>query len=437
MSKKTTEDFFDKPKQDWSKIKDDLLHCYLRPYANKIFKMGKPILYVDCFAGAGTFEGKTTVPPFSVREERVRDDAGSPFVAFKSFEWAKSESRSHMVPHVKYVFIEWLYSEHLKTAIEESQFKDADYTILKGDFKEHLPAILESFVKNAGDWNLFCYLDPFGIKDLQSTVLAGLANGKFNTTEILMNFNSFGLMRAACAHVGFKIREQEILGNPFYDYEIIKRELDNLTPVASQELFDGIFGDHASWVEIVSQYKKGKIDGYEAERLLSATYKNRLKSFLGYSYALDLPIGMKHDQHPKYRMLHLCDHPDGCVLMGNNMRQRDQVMTLEYKDRGQLSLFDMEDFVDNSSSSISVNVRDSILSLLSNEWQDVTILQARLYDSIGIPKESMAAILKDMEDNGLFDVKREPAVTKTGKPARFHEVTAGNRLWLRKRQEGV
>ena len=51
MAKKN-DDFFVE-KKPWSKVKDELLGCYLKPYVAKILYTRKPLAYVDCFAGKG------------------------------------------------------------------------------------------------------------------------------------------------------------------------------------------------------------------------------------------------------------------------------------------------------------------------------------------------------------------------------------------------
>ena len=49
MSKKN-DDFFVE-KKPWSKVKDELLGCYFKPYVQKILYTYKPLIYIDCFAG--------------------------------------------------------------------------------------------------------------------------------------------------------------------------------------------------------------------------------------------------------------------------------------------------------------------------------------------------------------------------------------------------
>ena len=51
-----------------------------------------------------------------------------------------------------------------------------------------------------------------------------------------------------------------------------------------------------------------------------------------FRYVLDMPIRMKPDQRPKYRMVHVSDHEDGCFLMAQNMQKRKR--NIIYKNTG-------------------------------------------------------------------------------------------------------
>ena len=59
---KNTKDFF-KKKKEWSKVKDEILACYLKPYFTKIQYTKKKIIYIDGFAGVGIFEDGTLGSP--------------------------------------------------------------------------------------------------------------------------------------------------------------------------------------------------------------------------------------------------------------------------------------------------------------------------------------------------------------------------------------
>ena len=92
-------------------------------------------------------------------------------------------------------------------------------------------------------------------------------------------------------------------------------------------------------MDIVRDFQAGRIDGYQAERRLSAEYKQHLKQ--KYKYVLDMPIRLKPGQRPKYRMIHVCDHEDGCFLMAENMQRRKDELFVNIQQNGQLSLFNM------------------------------------------------------------------------------------------------
>lgn len=55
-------DFF-AAKREWSKYKDMILGYYLTPYLPKVCSLGKPVVIVDCFAGAGRFDDGTDGSP--------------------------------------------------------------------------------------------------------------------------------------------------------------------------------------------------------------------------------------------------------------------------------------------------------------------------------------------------------------------------------------
>ena len=57
-----------------------------------------------------------------------------------------------------------------------------------------------------------------------------------------------------------------------------------------------------------------------------------------------MPIRIKKGQHTKYRMIHATNHPDGCVLMADNICNRWELMK-QLQTGGQMSFF--QETVDN------------------------------------------------------------------------------------------
>lgn len=138
MPNNTTDNFFKNSKKPWSQIKDEILQCYLRPYANKLFQTGIPILYVDCFAGAGLYGGIKEVPYIDIKCDTMPKEIGSPFIACTALSRAVVES-SKKNPEWKGVFIEKKYFKQLKENLMNSQFNNEDIICQNGDFKSCLP----------------------------------------------------------------------------------------------------------------------------------------------------------------------------------------------------------------------------------------------------------------------------------------------------------
>ena len=94
----------------------------------------------------------------------------------------------------------------------------------------------------------------------------------FNTRELLINFNSFGLMRAMCACYNMTIHEADI--NNLIDsdeYNFIEDEVRLLSSSARAELFNSIFAC-TEWRHIIENYKAGNFNGYETEIQLKKLY---------------------------------------------------------------------------------------------------------------------------------------------------------------------
>lgn len=417
-------DFFAK-KHEWSIIKDELLRCYLRPYSQKIFQTGRPLVYVDCFAGAGLFGSVEPLPEIDIEDDDVPTEWGSPLIALKELSRAVKSSRTNNAAFYP-CFIEKEYHQQLEDTLNGSQFKKLPITIFHGDYRSE---ILE-LKKRLLDWgmrpNLFCYLDPYGVKDLKMSLFEQLLSLKPNSFELLINFNSFGLFRYACGAVEVDIREKELKD---VQQEMVEREAFPEKEPASSRLviFNEIFGSD-EWISIIDLYRDKWIDGYAAESKLAELYKSRLKDCLGFKYVLSIPIKFNIAGHPKYRMVHATNHCDGAVLMGRVMHKREHRLfdCQEKQIAGCRSLFDPEDYTQAPS------IESSVLMLLEDghEWKGTEFF-AEYYDKIGLTSR-LQEILHQMEQEGKVRIHREPKVTKNGKPTTFIWETNGNKLFIKK-----
>ena len=167
---KNNSNFF-KAKSEWAVIKDNLLGCYLTPYFQKVLLTGKPIYYIDCFAGKGKFED---------------GNDGSPLIALKIREKClRQTTRKVKNGAIKTCFIEMNHAFDLKNNIDSINISYDVPMVISGKYEENIIKCLE----NKRGYNVFLYIDPYGIKALDSEIFDSFKSLGFNTFEMLINFN--------------------------------------------------------------------------------------------------------------------------------------------------------------------------------------------------------------------------------------------------------
>lgn len=411
---KDNSDFF-KQKKIWSEVKDELLSCYLVPYFSKVMSMGNPIFYVDCFAGKGKFDdGKN----------------GSPLTALESLErsialWRNSHPRSNSTPRVFMRFIELNHSKDLVENLLEQPF--SCFEVINGKFEDNIMPLLEHAIDQYRNINVFLYVDPYGVKVLNAALFDELST-KFKTVELLINLNSFGFIREACRVMSVAFREQD--DEIFSDLE----EYENSVMASIEGLNNIAGGDY--WQSIISDYNNNRIDCYEAEKEFANQYKSRLQQ--KYAYVLDMPIRLKAGQHPKYRMVHATHHPDGCILMADNIAKRTDRLVIEIQSSGQLTIVPQtaeNEMIDDSV--LESRVRD--LLSITTEFTHLNKFLADFYNKNGVLCDLSrlscgrnGSILKAFEKTGEIQVIRNPAFTQKGKPSKFWRESKGNTLKLKR-----
>ncbi len=411
---KDNRNFF-KQKKIWSEVKDELLGCYMVPYFNKILSMGNPILYVDCFAGKGKFDdGKK----------------GSPLTALESLERSIQQYQSAHpwgnMPAVRMIFIELNHAADLSANLAGQTVGRCE--VIDGKFEDNIIPLLQKAMETHRQLNVFLYVDPYGVKVLNAALFDALPMA-FTTAELLINLNSFGFIREACRvkAVTFREHEDEI----FSDLE----EYDSSVLNSIKELDDIAGGNY--WQEIIDEYGKGEIDCYEAENEFSRQYKLRLRRT--YTYVLDMPIRLKAGHHPKYRMVHATNHPDGCMLMADNIAKRTDRLVIEIQSGGQMSI--MPQTAENEMVSEDL-LMEKIKKLLESTTTFIRLNKflAGFYNEYGVlcdlsrlSSGRSGSVLKALEESGYIEVQRTPAITDRGKPSKFWQEGKGNTLMLRKR----
>ena len=369
----STKEFF-KKKKEWSNYKDALLGSYILPYFNKIMSTGVEVVYIDGFAGKGKFDDGT---------------AGSPLLVKEKIYQAKANSRfnTKITPY----FIEYEHADTLR-----SNLCDVSMNVIQGDYRVEVPKILKNSLRK----NVFLYVDPFGIKYLDFSIFSELDPRKFNSIELLLNFNSFGFLREGCRLLKLDMEHiEDELPDFTIDSNDFKNDIANMNRIAN--------GDY--WQVILADYNAGKIDIFQAEKLFLRQYMKELhKSF---NFVCRIPIRYSKSRLSKYQMIFATNNKHGILLMADNMIVCNNHMAVDIN-KGQPCLFDYEYRVADCESFIKTE--------LPEEYTELKDFYSSLYRRKGFLylTKDMNNAIKDLESKGEVEVTRFPATTKTGRPSK-------------------
>lgn len=385
MAKKNDNFFVEK--KAWSVVKDDLLGCYFKPYVSKIFHTYKPLVYVDCFAGKGKFED---------------GNQKSPLIALDIINQCQASTKMQNT-NVEATFIDLNYADDLKENLKSFPW----VKIISGKYEDNIRSIL----KGKNGYNVFLYIDPYGIKALQCNMFDEFAKGKFNSIELLINMNSFGFIREACHAMGTSFEDKEIFDD-LVEYEPTKMDASDKS---IKDLNDIAGGDY--WQTIIASYKKNEINGYKAEELFAEQYCMRLME--SYTYVLNMPLRIKRGQRPKYRLIHSTNHRDGCLLMVDNIRKRWDLLQ-DIQTDGQMQLF--TETPDNEIIDESV-IRQKTIEHFSQctNWTSLHDALAIFFMKYGpiCATGDVKKILLQLHKDGDLGISRNPDVTDKGTPTKF------------------
>ena len=391
---KDQKDFF-KGKHPWSATKDDLLSCYLTPFFTKTYGYSRNgIVYVDAFAGEGLFDDGS---------------AGSPVIAMRKLLTAAKKQRTK-IP-VQFIFAE--ANQDARQRLEAASART------KGNVNYiRRPIILESFEKavNAAraatirigctPSTYFFYIDPFGVKDLRMDLLLGSPNPQH--TEVLLNFNTIGFIRDACAALKSALTVPD-------DVEVLNDSLgSNLSTNERIERLTSCVGS-GEWIDVIRSKQGGDADFWEVEYQIAQLFCKNAAS--GYRYVTNMPIkDMEHGPYGKgllkYRMVHMTNNADGCVLMNDNMVKRNDL-----NQTAQAGLFRVDvDGRDVEQGAIQEAMRQSVESLPIGKYVKMGELAASVISQCGVFARSTELLknhLKPFIDSGQLE--REIKLTRTGR----------------------
>ena len=338
--------------------------------------------------------------------------------------------RTDKLGAIKTCFIDLNYAEELKENVLSVNPIYDKPIVISGRYEEKIEQCLQDKQGN----NIFLYIDPYGIKALDSNLFDKFQTYGFYTFEMLINFNSFGFFRDACRVMNVDYKNDDALSDldDLVEYEptivnTSKQSEDLLTRIAG--------GDY--WKDIVADYRNKKINGYQAERRLSVEYKQRLKQ--RYKYVLDMPIRLKEGQRPKYRMIHVCDHEDGCFLMAQNMQKQKEELFFRIQKSGQLSLFDLStDYTSSVEGELLTKeeIAQKVKQTLNRFSEEIRITKflALFVNEHGLVCEfkMIYDILEEFKIMRMIDIIRIPEKTKGGQLSKFWEEKDGRKIIIRR-----
>ncbi|CDD91746.1 putative uncharacterized protein [Coprobacillus sp. CAG:826] len=396
---------FFKEKKKWSLTKDKILGKYLVPYFQKLMCYGRPICYVDCFAGKGKFDD---------------GQDGSPLIALKCLDKTLSKS-SRNIPVYSY-FIELNHYTDLEKNIRLylTSFKNIskiEYSVKSGKFEDNIDSILSEHK----DSTVFLYIDPYGIKAIDVEKFNKFKTDEKKSVELLINFNTWGFFREACRvlKVDFKL-------NPEIEKYLV--EYDSNNNLNREELCKIAGGDF--WIEIVKKYKNKELKANEAEYELAKNIAEKFRKM--YKYTLNVPV-MSSDSSsiPKYRLFYLTNHTDGYLIMADIMFHELEEAKIRQRN-GQMDLFstDTEGKITQDE-----DIEKLIKTMIKMYNEHIDALLCRVYTEYGLIAQSskLREIIKDMEDNEILLITREPMYTKTGKLSSFMIESKGQYVYVRRK----
>ena len=406
---KDNTDFYE-VKKPWSEIKDALLACYLPEYFAKVLGAGKPILYVDGFAGPGRFGDGSP---------------GSPLIAWDAATHAiLARKGSHKGVTFKFVEVQHSRADTLHRTLAAHSDAVVSWDVLADNFTSSMTTLRSQIASS----KTFVYIDPFGIRDLSFALFTDLGRHYMGDAELLINMNSFGFFRAACQAMKVSYAGDEALDED--DPEIDDDMRGSTDPYSMLNSVAG--GDY--WQTIVNDYHRKLINGYEAERRFSEKYRQALgKSF---RFVTSMPLRLKEKNRPKYRMIHAANHEDGCVLMADNMMNRSQDLFIDFQRLGQSSLFGADQGVEGDVV-MPQQLLDPLRQVIGSLTGEVPAheVMARFYAANGVICKTgkLNDALKQLWENREFNARWEPPLTKTGKPHQTFKPSSSLKVWIRHR----
>lgn len=261
-------------KRPWSRIKDQILGQYMPPYLSKVAKLGKPIILIDAFAGPGKFDDNSP---------------GSPLIICQA-------ARKHVPNNYLAIFVNRQKDHHLQLSHVISGFSITNNAIPIYGSADELLAKVRDVLE---DHTVFLYLDPFGLKSCEFSVIEPfLRRNKSFSTEIIINLNMPAIHRLATCKAVLDGRCEEPLIQAFH-----KR----LTAVLGGQYWKEILWDDTLDAEV------------QAEKVMEIYRKKMLSLNTPQAFSGSCPVRERKDGRIKYYVTFYSRHRDAMLLMNDIM----------------------------------------------------------------------------------------------------------------------
>ncbi len=267
------EALFFKDKRPWSKIKDQVLGNYMPPYLSKVAKLGKQIILIDAFAGPGKFEEDGS--------------PGSPLIICQAAE-------EHARDQYLAIFVNHDKGHHTQLSNILSRCIDQQKVIPIHGMAENLLAKVRDVL---WDQTVFLYLDPFGLKGCEFSVIEPfLGRDRAHSTEIVINLSIPTMHRLAT---------RKAVAEGRADTQRIQRFHERLTRVLGGSYWQDILWDESKDPEA------------KAEEVMSI-YREKILG-LDLEFTGSCPVREKEGSGIKYYITFCSRHQDAMRLMNDAM----------------------------------------------------------------------------------------------------------------------
>ena len=267
----------------WAVIKHGLLQ-YVDLFVGKLGGFGKPVHFVDGFAGSGRLEDGTEGSPL-----RVAAMAANPRVPSRHgvLRCINVEEKPGVFKKLEAATAEYVASGHV--------------TNLPGDFESNLPRIL----KMIGDSPTLFFIDPFGTQGAELSTLLQIAE-KPRGREVLIRFDDTRVKRL------IRLADNQRESLDATQRKIAEALGQRVAQFATDE-------DVTKTLALLDAEER-----IESRQVLIDGYRRIVLEKTKFRYGLSYPLRNPQTGGHRYFIVHFCAHPDGYVHMANFMAKAER-----------------------------------------------------------------------------------------------------------------